>query len=71
VVAFRRATPSGRASGQAGPPLWHHHWVVTTQTVRQWYPSLKQHKIIYRDPYVKGDLDKPLLGGDVVRGLIR
>jgi len=39
--------------------------------VRQWYPSLQQHKVIYRGPFVKGDTAKPLLGGDVVRGLVR
>jgi hypothetical protein len=39
--------------------------------VRQWYPSLNRHKIIYRGPYVKGPADKPLLGGDVVRSLNR
>jgi hypothetical protein len=39
--------------------------------VRQWYPSLQQRKVIYRGPFVKGDTAKPLLGGEVVRGLVR
>ncbi len=39
--------------------------------VRQWYPSLNSHKVIYRGPYLKGPADKPLLGGDVVRAVTR
>jgi hypothetical protein len=39
--------------------------------VRQWYPSLQQNKVIYRGPFIKGDTGKPLLAGDVVRGLVR
>jgi hypothetical protein len=38
--------------------------------VRQ-YPSLEQHKVIYRGPYFKGLGGKPFLGGETVRGLIR
>ncbi len=71
VVALRRAGPSGRSAAQAGPHQWHHHWVVRMHKVRQWYPSLQQHKVIYRGPFVKGDMAKPLLAGEVVRGLVR
>jgi hypothetical protein len=71
VVALRRAGPSGRPAAEAGPHQWHHHWVVRMHKVRQWYPSLQQHKVIYRGPFVKGDMAKPLLAGDVVRGLVR
>jgi len=71
VVALRRAGPSARPAAQAGPHQWHHHWVVRMHKVRQWYPSLQQHKVIYRGPFVKGDMAKPLLAGDVVRGLVR
>jgi hypothetical protein len=39
--------------------------------VRQWYPSLQQHKVIYRGPYIKGPGDKPLLNEEAVRALIR
>jgi hypothetical protein len=70
VVALRRSGPSSQA-GQSGPHQWHHHWVVRMHKVRQWYPSLQQHKVIYRGPFVKGDTAQPLLGGDVVRGLVR
>jgi hypothetical protein len=71
VVALRRAGPSGRPAAQTGPHQWHHHWVVRMHKVRQWYPGLQQHKVIYRGPFVKGDMAKPLLGGEVVRGLVR
>jgi hypothetical protein len=71
AVALRRAGPANRTAGQAGPHQWHHHWVVRMHKVRQWYPSLHQHKVLYRGPLIKGDMTKPLLGGDVVRGLVR
>jgi hypothetical protein len=71
VVALRRTGSSGRSAAQAGPHQWHHHWVVRMHRVRQWYPSLQQHKVIYRGPFVKGDMAKPLLAGDVVRGLVK
>jgi hypothetical protein len=69
VVRLRRAqqtqdnTPAARD--------WQHRWVVRMHKVRQWYPSLQQHKVIYRGPYIKGPGDKPLLNGEVVRALIR
>jgi hypothetical protein len=71
VVALRRSGPSGRPAAEAVPHQWHHHWVVRMHKVRQWYPSLQQHKVIYRGPFIKGDMAKPLLAGDVVRGLVR
>jgi len=71
VVALRRTGSSCRPAAQDGPHQWHHHWVVRMHKVRQWYPSLQQHKVIYRGPFVKGDMAKPLLAGDVVRGLVR
>ena len=63
VVALRRAGSSGRPAAQTDPHQWHHHWVVRMHKVRQWYPSLQQHKVIYRGPFVKGDMAKPLLAG--------
>jgi len=32
---------------------------VRMHKARQWYPSLQQHKVIYRGPYIKGPDDKP------------
>lgn len=56
-------TPGGRE--------WHHRWPVRMHRVRQWYPSEGRHKVIYRGPYIKGPADKPLLGGEVIRGMTR
>ncbi|MGI5292841.1 hypothetical protein ACQEVF_57355 [Nonomuraea polychroma] len=50
---------------------WQHRWVVRMHKVRQWYPSLQQHKVIYRGPYIKGPDGKPLLGGETIRSLTR
>lgn len=58
-------------SGDERSVDWQHRWVVRMHKVRQWYPSLNTHKIIYRGPYVKGPANKPLLGGDVVRAVSR
>ena len=72
-AAYRRTSGSSRCAGpdppsqhaaQASPHQSHHHWVVRMHKVRQWYPSLQQHKVIYRAPFVKGDTAKPLLGGE-------
>ena len=45
VVALRRTGSSGRPAAQTDPHQWHHHWVVRMHKVRQWYPSLQQHKV--------------------------
>jgi hypothetical protein len=71
VVALRRVRSPARSEGEAEAHQWQHHWMVRMHKVRQWYPSLQQHKVLYRGPLIKGDRDKPLLGGDVVRGLVR
>jgi len=70
VVRLRRTEQTGGASGHTARD-WQHRWVVRMHKVRQWYPSLQQHKVIYRGPYIKGPGDKLLLGGEVVRALIR
>lgn len=69
VVRLRRTEPHADV-GQRGRE-WHHQWVVRMHKVHQWYPSLGRHKVIYRGPYIKGPDDKPLLGGETVRGLVR
>ena len=70
VVRLRRTESPGHDSDHAGRD-WQHRWVVRMHKVRQWYPSLQQHKVIYRGPYIKGPDDKPLLSGEPVRGLVR
>lgn len=68
VVALRRAGSPSTAASPAEAHQWRHHWVVRMHKVRQGYPSLQQHKVIYRGPFIKGDTGKPLLA---VRGLVR
>ncbi len=70
VVRLRQAERE-RADGEPSGRQWQHRWVVRMHKVRQWYPSEQRHKVIYRGPYVKGPDDKPLLGGETVRGLVR
>jgi len=68
VIRLRR---TDQTSGAQSSRDWQHRWVVRMHKVRQWYPSLQQHKVLYRGPYIKGPADKPLLGGETVRALIR
>jgi hypothetical protein len=69
VVQLRRTDQPGeqRPAGRD----YQHRWVVRMHKVRQWYPSLGQHKVIYRGPYIKGPDGKPLLSGETIRSLNR
>ena len=69
VVRLRQRATA--ASGEPAARNWQHQGVVKMHKVRQWYPSENRHKVIYRGPYVKGPVDKPLLGGETVRALMR
>jgi len=71
VVALRRPASPAAGAGQPGQVQWQHRWVVRMHKVNQWYPSLGQHRVLFRGPYLKGPADKPLLGGDIVKGLVR
>jgi hypothetical protein len=71
VVALRRTSSPATGPGQHRHTEWHHQWVVRMHKVNQWYPSLGQHRVRFRGPYIKGPADKPLLTGDVVKGLVR
>ena len=71
VVALRRAATLADGSGQPSPVGWQREWVVRMHKVNQWYPSLGQHRVRFRGPYLKGPAGKPLLGGDIVKGLVR
>jgi hypothetical protein len=71
VIALRRVERARSTGSEPGSYDWHHHWVVRVHKVQQWYPSNGQHKLLFRGPFIKGDLDKPLLDGETVRGLVR
>lgn len=32
--------------------------------VRQWYPSTQEHRVTWRDPYIKGPADPPFMVGE-------
>lgn len=69
VVQLRQT--SATKSGERLNREWKHRWPVRIHKVRQWYPSEQRHKVIMRGPYIKGPADKPLIGGEIVRGLTR
>ena len=69
IVLLRQ--PATREGTGEATREWQHRWVVRMHRVRQWYPSRNRHEVIFRGPYVKGPADKPLLGGDIARALVR
>ncbi|MFY9773198.1 MAG: hypothetical protein WAK28_01350, partial [Trebonia sp.] len=52
IVTLRRAGSPNPGAGPPGAHQWHHHWVVRMHKVRQRYPSLQQHKVIYSGPFI-------------------
>jgi hypothetical protein len=71
VVQLRRFGEAASAAGPARQVNWQHSWVVRMHKVRQWYPSLGRHQVIFRGPYIKGPTDAPLLAGEKVQALVR
>lgn len=66
VRVIRLAAPSPRPSDTAGEAkrVYHHRWPVRMHKVRQWYPSLQEHRVIWRGPYIKGPANAPLMMGE-------
>lgn len=66
VRVIRLAAPSARPSDSAGEAkrVYHHRWPVRMHKVRQWYPSVQEHRVIWRGPYIKGPADAPLMMGE-------
>ncbi|WP_308047947.1 hypothetical protein [Streptomyces sp. TRM72054] len=66
VRVIRLAAPSPRQSDPTGETkrVYHHRWPVRMHKVRQWYPSLQEHRVIRRGPYIKGPVDAPLMMGE-------
>ena len=71
VVQLRRFHEAASVNGPHRQVNWQHSWVVRMHKVRQWYPSLGRHQVIFRGPYIKGPTDAPLLAGEKVQALIR
>jgi hypothetical protein len=69
--ALRRTTSPAAGPGQHRHTEWHHQWMARMHKVNQWHPSLGQHRVCFRGPYIKVPAGKPLLNGDVVKGLVR
>jgi hypothetical protein len=66
VVRLAATTRSdkSRDHGTAAVRLYHHRWPVRMHKVRQWYPSLNAHRVIWRGPYIKGPAGAPLMIGE-------
>jgi len=64
VVKLRRLQmrkPQQKSTQDGGGVEWKHHWWVNAFYRAQWYPSEQAHKVIWIEPYLKGDMTKPLL----------
>uniref|UniRef100_UPI003F585490 hypothetical protein n=1 Tax=Mycolicibacterium obuense TaxID=1807 RepID=UPI003F585490 len=71
VVQLRRFHQAATVENDARQVHWRHSWIVRMHKVRQWYPSLGRHQVIFRGPYLKGPTDAPLLAGETVQALVR
>lgn len=63
VLTLRR--PAHHSTGQSDRE-YHHQWIVRGHWRQQWYPSREVHRPVWIAPHVKGDPDKPMLGGEKV-----
>lgn len=48
---------------------YQHRWPVWMHKVRQFYPSLNSHKVLWRGPYIKGPGGAPLLIGSKAQAI--
>jgi hypothetical protein len=71
IITLRR--PPQPSSDAAGNHVdWQHHWMVSGHWRKQPYgPDRSLRRPKYINPYVKGDPDKPFLGGATVRSWTR
>lgn len=50
---------------------WTHQWIVSGHWRNQWLASVKEHRLQWIAPYVKGPADKPLIVKKTVHRLVR
>jgi hypothetical protein len=62
IVTLRRMEEDReKAAKEPGHDVnWQWSWTVGGHWRNQWYPVEQEHKTIWIDEYVKGDLEKPL-----------
>lgn len=60
VVTLRRLRKVER-SDEVEETQWTHRWVVDGHWFPQWYPSLQEHRLIWKSPFVKGPEHLPLV----------
>ena len=59
VVVLRRQIAPHEVEDREGDIEWSCHWLVKGHWRRQWHPSLSEHRPIYIDAHLKGDMEKP------------
>jgi hypothetical protein len=61
-VVHLRPALRAPSPGKDGATREHeHHWWLRGHWRAQWYPSRGVHEVIWIQPHIKGDLEKPLL----------
>lgn len=68
VIMLRRRSDRGN---EATEVQWSHRWLVRGHWRNQWYSSLKEHRLVYINPHIKGPEDKPFVMHDKVNILGR
>jgi hypothetical protein len=68
VILLRRKSGRGLENTEVE---WSHRWLVRGHWRNQWYSTLKEHRLIYINPHIKGPDDKPLIVHDKVNLLGR
>lgn len=71
VVHLRRAeyvAPGSNGRGTSDPKedRYSRRWIVRSFPRRQWYPSRKEHRVVWVKEHVKGPADKPLIVRPVI-----
>jgi hypothetical protein len=55
-----RATEHTPSTSSGDVIEWSHRWIVRGHWRQQWYPSDKEHRVLWIPPYIKGPDDRPL-----------